>query len=148
MSICYRLTTKASSSILGLMCTFIFICSRNYSKLLIYMCAFFGFSIVALQTFTLFHSFSHLAIQYNLSDFHNCIAVQVNCTVNSHKKQTRLCRSFKDFRSLSNIISLSGIIFSSFQMFYRTNKFIKNQLQLIDFFLHKFTCISSTYYDK
>jgi hypothetical protein len=34
-----------------------------------------------------------------LSDFHNCIAVQVNCTVNSHKKQTRLCRSFKDFDS-------------------------------------------------
>jgi hypothetical protein len=34
-----------------------------------------------------------------LSDFHNCIAVQINCTVNSHKKQTRLCRSFKDFDS-------------------------------------------------
>jgi hypothetical protein len=64
---------------------------------------------------SLFHSFSHLAIQYILSDFHNCIAVQVNCTVNSHKKQTRLCRSFKDFRSLSNIISLSGIIFPVFR---------------------------------
>ena len=41
-----------------------------------------------------------------LSDFHNCIAVQVNCTVNSHKKLTRLCRSFKDFDSENFILRL------------------------------------------
>jgi hypothetical protein len=43
-----------------------------------------------------------------LSDFHNCITVQVNCTVNSNKKQTKLCRSFKDFDSENFIQDLEN----------------------------------------
>ena len=48
-----------------------------------------------------------------LSDFHNCIAVQVNCTVNSHKKQTRLCRSFKYFDSKNFIQDLENVDFET-----------------------------------
>ena len=47
-----------------------------------------------------------------LSDFHNCVSVQLKCLVNMHQHQTQKLRSFKNFDQSNFLRDLIQVDFS------------------------------------